>query len=300
MTNDGFDTTSYVSLPSNAYAHLASLGGDEFFVHAGSKITAIVDGSGAIRPVAMSDEAGPIGPSEVLIDGTWRPTVFYVLNPDSAKAHRLSTPAGVNQVIEQPDGRLVAVGERKQSWSVWTSSDRGKTWSEGAFDPAVGALVSPVQSADNDTTAMVEGADGATLFPFIAAWRSVDGGSTWRRYEPVIEGAGDDRASISGQVVRPDGSMLVFVDGWSDATNRKPSVHLYGAYESDGPDWTHFSPLNPTLPPGADPGHLLAAVVWMVATTYNDGVQRIYIETNGNNVFRTDDGGLTWTQWSAR
>jgi hypothetical protein len=300
VTDDGFDTTSYVSLPGHAYAHLTSLRGDEFFLHAVDKITAIVDGSGAIRSVDVSGEAGPIGRSEVLIDGTWRPTIFYAINAHSGRAHRLSTPADARQVIEQPDGRLVAVGEQKQAWSVSTSADGGETWSDGAFDPAVGALVSPVQSADNDTMALVEGADGATLFPFIASWRSVDGGYTWQRYEPVIEGAGDDQAAISGQAVRPDGSLLVFVDGWSDATIRQPSVHLYGTYASDGTDWTHFSPLEPTLPPGADTGHWLAAAVWLRATTYDDGVQRLYIQTNGNNVFRTDDGGLTWTQWSAR
>jgi hypothetical protein len=58
--------------------------------------------------------------------------------------------------------------------------------------------------------AVVEGADGATVFPFIAVHRAAPGEDAFAK----IPGPPDPRAYLSGQLVLPDGRLLLGIENW--------------------------------------------------------------------------------------
>lgn len=155
-----------------------------------------------------------------------------------------------------------------------------------------GLLTEEVHSLAPGVRAVVAGGDGATLFPFAKVARSTDGGGTWRTYD--VSGVDRVTAYTSGQVVLPDGRMLVLLNQWSDDRNGHPSDRPHGPYVSAGDDWSHYAPTNPTFRPAlsptargwpptesiqASPGH--GGVIWM---TTHDG--RVYASTDAARTFR--------------
>jgi hypothetical protein len=155
-------------------------------------------------------------------------------------------------------------------------------------------LTSEVLSLADGTRAQQGGHDGATLDPFERVARSTDDGP-WELFD--VPHTGGQQAYTGGQVVLPDGRLLVLLDQWSGDRRDRASRVWHGLWTSRGDDWSSYRPwrprFSPALPAGAlpwgpltalgasaDPGPGSGGVVWV--TTSN----RLYVSVDGARSFR--------------
>lgn len=157
--------------------------------------------------------------------------------------------------------------------------------------PGLGRLITaPAASLTSTGRAVVAGGDGATLLPFERVARSVDG-ADWEVHDvPRVAG---ERAYVSGQVVLPDGRLLVLLEHWSGDRRNRPSERHSGLWVSNHA-WTGWEPYVPSWldPPRSAPDDWSALVsldadparggaLWM--RTWDD---RLLVSTDGGRAFR--------------
>lgn len=137
--------------------------------------------------------------------------------------------------------------------------------------------------------AVVGGGDGATLLPFEALARSVDGGRSWERFDvPLVEG---ERAYTTGAVVLPDGRVLALLGHWSGDRAERPSALPHGLWVS-GADWATYAALEATFDPPLPAANPWPPLVGLGASTDGDGVvwahtvDRLYVSLDGARSFR--------------
>lgn len=250
--------------------------------------------------------------------------------PPSGGPARPVRPSGMQQVVADPRATLSAVSVRPveggyavRAW--WLLAEHGRsrgaivssrdgmstaTYARGTYaawaaheprpvppSPApglVGLLPTDVLSLRPGTRAQQGGHDGATLDPFERVVRSVDGGP-WRRYDvPRTDG---QQAYTSGQVVLPDGRLLVLLDQWSADRRGHANPVWHGLWVSAGDDWASYAPWHPAMAPipaagpqpwgpltglgaAADPRRPDRGIVWVTT------VDRLYVSTDGARTFR--------------
>ena len=133
------------------------------------------------------------------------------------------------------------------------TSDGGATFDRHHLPGERGYLHTAAVSLSDGSLGVVTGADSATLFPFGWISQSLDGGRTWRSYgAPRFDGT---TAFSSGQVVLPDGQLLMLLDAFGDDSFRSGlSDRVHGLWVSAGGDWTRFEPFTAEGLPIPDPG----------------------------------------------
>jgi hypothetical protein len=118
------------------------------------------------------------------------------------------------------------------------SENGGDTWSWHQLPSNASSVYTLVPSARPGTTAVLEGADGATLFPFIAAHRGTRDAASWRAFP---EGR-HPRGYVDGAAVLPDGRLMAFIEAWAD---QKPSSRPPGALREPGRQLVRPDPTPP-------------------------------------------------------
>lgn len=295
VTDDDFATSTVVPMPKPGYPYLQSVGDDTFYLGGGKDPGQLVEGDGTVTPVTIDDAVRPLADGETLIHAEFnlasRP--YLGLDPRTATAHPIDTEAGDLQ--QDLDGRLWGVDFR----SLVVSTDGGRTWTEHPLNTATNRpILSLIPSAVGGTLAVAEGADGATLFPFIQIHRSTDGGATW---EIVQESTETLTAYMEWAVVRPDGSLLVNLQNWSDDEAGNPSDRPHGLYESQGDAWADLAPVDTTVPGIKDPHAGWGWTASLLTTTVDAaGRQTLYVRDVEQRVFASTDGGRTWHAVAAR
>lgn len=195
-------------------------------------------------------------------------------------------------IVSSDDGMATAAFARA-TYAAWAAHEPRPTPPSPA--PGLGGLLpTDVVSLRPGTRAQQGGHDGATLDPFERVVRSVDGGP-WRRYD--VPRTDEQQAYTSGQVVLPDGRLLVLLDHWSGDRPRHASPVWHGLWVSDGDDWSSYAPWHPVIAPtpaagrqpwgpltglGAAPAPPRSGrgVVWVTT------VDRLYVSTDGARTFR--------------
>jgi hypothetical protein len=306
VTSDGFATASYVALPREAVASVTSLGGDDFLLSMGGRPREVIDAAGVRVRVSLADgPAWPLQPGETLVPTAKFGGASRAIDPATAVSHPVPGPGnGCSGTYDDHDGHLVAIRSlivgttSGPQWAACTSVDGGASWAVGQLPTSnANGNFEVIPSAYRATAAVLESADN-TVLPLEALWRSADDGQTWRRTVPLIAGAGGDTAYVGGEAVQPDGSLLVYIIGWSDATIHHPSAHLSGLYRSNGTDWSTLSPAPQPAPAAADTTAPLAGEVREVAGG-RGGAQTLYVQL-GQDLYATDDGGGSWERVSDR
>jgi hypothetical protein len=185
---------------------------------------------------------------------------------------------------------------------VW-SEDGGLTWSEHDLPGSETSLFGLTPSGDPGTTAVIGGADGATLFPFIDVNRLDRASGTWQQ---TLQGA-DPRAYVGPQAVLPDGRLLVNVQAWSDATFKQPGARPNGVYTSDGADWSTLVRLEPGEDSGlaaAEREQVLAGQPGVVGMSVAPGDVTLYVADGGGGgssaVYAVTDSGRRWERVAVR
>ena len=195
--------------------------------------------------------------------------------------------------IVTSDDRFESAHYERGGWAIWAKHQPlTKNVPAPGIEAFRGLLASPVKSLDPDTRAFVAGGDGATLLPFEAVARSRDGGD-WEAY--VVPKTHGDRAYDEGDLVLPDGRLLVLLDAWSsDRGWTRPGPEYHGLWISAGDDWASYTPYRPTFAPAlrasdavnrieAQPSASGQAHRGLVVATTRDNT--LYVSTDGAKSF---------------
>lgn len=262
VSSDEFETRHVTPL-RGVYPSLQDAGDGSILLTTERSEPRLLMADGTQRKVALSDVAGSLAEGERLVAISRGPRSRpFALNASSATAHPLSVPPGYSTnsgYAEGPayvrglDGTISFVGVKRADnfadtyFAVW-SHDGGVTWSRHELTTSQVAIVDPMPSYAPGVLAFVESADGATYAPYVRVYRSTDGGLTWESFDAP----GGATAYYDWGLVQADGSLLLFVEVWSDARPGRPGKHPLGLYETSGKDW---SALNPgTRPPTGSGG----------------------------------------------
>ncbi|WP_164477840.1 beta propeller repeat protein [Nocardioides pantholopis] len=294
VTGDGFRTRWVTAVPRGAQPTLAALSRRAFYVGWSRRAQLVVHTDGRTVPVRDDGTRGPVTDRETLVptpDGQPR-----ALDPRTARMHRVPTPRGTVSLAHQPDGTLLGVvpgGPARTSRAVW-SSDGGASWRDEVLATEPGALLAPVPTARPGVLALVEGGDGATLFPFERLHRSQDGGASWES----VDLPGEPRAYLTGAAVLPDGRLLAGIEAWSDDRLHRPSARPLGLYLSAGPDWARLAPARVGAPFTArnEPGTYRQVAM----DTTADGVAVYAQPGTADQLYVSRDGGRRWRELAAR
>lgn len=301
VSDDGFVTSKYVALPNGQYPSLTTAGADSFYVGEDRGWGEVLRSDGSVSPVEATGLRGPLAPDEVLISHFARSTSYLGLNPRTALAHPLSTPAADDlQLLQGQDGRVWGTASRTVAdpthTSVVWSTDGGATWSEHALGNST-LLYQPIVSAVPGVMAVVEGGDGATVFPFDKVYRTKDGGATWE----VAEESTGDTAYLGWAAVRSNGELLVAIGYWSDDRVGHPGKHAEGLYQSNGDNWSDLSLVVPGMPASANTGNQFVWDVSLLSADVDDqGRLTLYVSDANSKAYVSADGGSTWAPVAAR
>ncbi|UYM03938.1 sialidase family protein [Solicola gregarius] len=288
VTEDGFRTAEYEEFENyDAYAQIAALPNGSFSVQPHNE-SFLLSAEGELRPLERTERVGPVGDGEVV------PRYGGIaIDAEAATEHPIDAPPDTHGLVEQPDGRLVGIAYSEGNSATWRavwSDDGGQTWGQHPLPRRAGGIFMIADSAEPDTIAIVEGADGATVLPFVAVHVSRDDGATWQRL-PALGGNGRiPEATVDWAVVRSDGALLAQVDWGGDAP---PTYRPSGPVISAGLDWSQMRPSNDGLPgDGTDAMHLLQSVT-------GDDEATLYI-SEGSRMYVSTDGGSSWQETAGR
>ncbi len=230
LSDDGFATRTVLPRTWRDSPVVRSAGDDTFLVSRGRDwLLARTDGS--LTGVDIDRAPDPVEEGEVVVPGEYGRAPYSAVDPATGVGHRLSTPEGVNQLLLTSEGQLRGIVQdftARTAAVVW-SDDGGATWARHDLPMTETSLFTLVPTPDDSTMAVVAGADGATLFPFIAVHRSMDGGAHLADLQP---GRRPDAPTWVAAIVLPDGRLLVDVDAWSDQRAGRPGRNPTGLWVS--------------------------------------------------------------------
>lgn len=281
-TFDGFATRSVRAVPSGSSVTPAAA--DTFVLREGWHGSAlrIISVDGVSDPVDVAAEPGPVAAGEVPV----------VLAPEAGGAALVAVGAeGTAHPVEVPDGldtiesygsRLTAFDFTDDRVAYYWSDDGGAIWLDatpgpGAFLPMV------VAAASGEGHAIIEGGDGATLFPFVAV-RRADAVGQWTR------SAADDSGGrfTLGGAWHEDGEIRVLASRW-DEEDRLVDAGVWrvvgGGLEKVASDHPEISDQPDVAALGLE--YVDGPVIWV------PGPKR-------GEIWRTTDGGSTWQRFAAR
>lgn len=281
LTDDGFATRHTTTVRFG----VRYLGRGVFADDPGLGLPRILHPDGrVVEPSDIDRQTGPVRPGEVLVGYGSGIQRWAAVDSETGRGHAVDVPDGLSSVqVLGPDGRIVGqvIGSTDYTWS----DDGGTTWSRTPLDTNRNPLTVGAASAVGRPLAVLEGGDGATLFPLIATHRSVDRGKVFQRL-PLFP---DQAARAYGQNagVLPDGRLLLNVEAWSD--DQRGGVHRrpVGLYVSNGTDWTDLRPLAQAEDyAGAQPD-VVATATGLLVIYASEGVA-------------STDAGQTWQPFELR
>ena len=218
---------------------------------------------------------------------TWRPVTDQKIN---------SASVGAVAVCEaDPDVVYIGMGETQlrgniaQGDGVYKSTDGGMTWNHLGLKATQNVARIRVHPADCNTAWVAAFGKHSTPNPERGIYKTDDGGESW---EKVLYR--DERSGGVDISVHPDDPDLIYAALWEawrkswGMSSGGPGSGLFRSTDG-GESWTEIT-RNPGLPQEGVVGKIGVAV-----SPVNP--ERVYtiIEHAQGGVFRSDDGGETWT-----
>lgn len=294
VSGDGFDSASYTPVSTRfggpEITPVASVG----FVLSDSRNSILLRPDGSQLPMDITGPPAATGAGDVAVPSDvtwWRPNL--VVDPVTGRTHELAGPPDIRN-LRNSSGllhgwRAVPTPAGRGGFAVrlvW-STDGGNTWRQHRPFEAHRRLYESVPTGDPSTMAGVDRGslptDGDAM-EFGRIERSIDGGATWAG----ITVASGPRPLTRWHVIRPDGSLLVWVSRWSDQDVGEDPPRPLGLYESDGDDWSTLLALPSTLDDAAD-----GRPVYFEEQQLSAEGQRLYVRIESELLVSTD-GGTSW------
>lgn len=201
--------------------------------------------------------------------------------------------------IVTSDDRFENAHYERGGWAIWAKHQPlTKQVSAPAIEAFKGLLASEVTSLDPDTQAFVAGGDGATLLPFDSVARSTDGGD-WEAY--VVPKNHGDQAYDEGDLVLPDGRLLVLLDAWSsDRGWTRPGPEYHGLWISAGDDWASYTPFRPTFSPALRASDAVNNIEAQPSASRQAPQGLVVATTRGNTLYVSTDEAKSFRRIRAR
>lgn len=228
------------------------------------------------------------GGVEKTTDGgiTWKPvTDKYFGGTIGSIAVSESNP----NIVYVGSGESDIRGNVSHGDGVFRSSDAGKTWKYVGLRDS--RQISRVRVDPRNPEIVYVGALGHVWGPNPdrGVFKTVDGGQTWRK---VL--FRNDSTGITDLVIDPTNPQTLYAAFWQ--TYRTPWSLVSGGAGSGifkstdaGEHWTEIT-RNPGLPSG------LIGNIGITASAAKPGRLWAIVEADSGGVFRSDDGGATWTR----
>ncbi|HJT76609.1 MAG TPA: hypothetical protein VJ739_05355, partial [Gemmataceae bacterium] len=233
---------------------------------------------------------------------TWKPV--FDEQPASSIGSLAIAPSDPN-VVYVGTGEANIRGNVQTGNGIYKTVDAGKTWHHvWKQQGQIGTMIVHPTNPDIAYAAVLGHAFGPN--PERGVYRTTDGGKTWKK----VLGK-DENTGASDVCFDPSDPKILFAGLWQarrrpwDLTSGGPGSGLYTSRDG-GDTWTQL--VAPPDPDVSDPGQApkgqryckgLPAGIWGkigVAVAPSDG-RRVYalIEAEKGGLFRSDDGGETWT-----
>ncbi len=199
--------------------------------------------------------------------------------------------------VAESDPNVLYVGEGEETvrgnvssgWGVWKSTDAGKSWKHIGLRES--EHVGRIRVHPENPELVYVAAMGSLWAPneTRGVYRSRDGGETWKKvlYESNQAGAVD-------LILDPNNPRIVYASTWEVKRigfrfdSGGPGSHLWKSTDG-GDSWEKLTG-KPGLPEGT-----LGIIGVTVSPVSSERVWAI-IEAEDGGVFRSDDGGETWTK----
>ena len=216
---------------------------------------------------------------------------------------QLSTSAVGALAVAPSDGNVIYAGMGESTIridvshgdGVYRSRDKGKTWTHVGLAESrhIGEIL--VDPRDPDLVYVAALGHSAKTNPERGVYRSADGGDTWELVLHISESAGAVDLSLD-----PNNPRILFATTWEANRNfwsidsGGPGSGLWRS--ADGGDtWENLS-TNPGMPEGT-----LGKIGVSVSPANSDRVwSMVEAEGRSRGLYRSDDGGGTWEQVSAK
>lgn len=309
VTGDNFATSHDVALPGRFWPILVAVGSDSFYASSGQQ-GRLISADGQVSAVRMESDPRPLAEDEVFVGQAANMSrVYLAVDLSRSVAHPLPLPAfgeAPDSLLQNTDGTLVGVvyrdsGDVPSRDVVW-SGDGGASWEQHQLTEGNRDLVNVVPSTSSEPVlAVVEGGDNPAFFPFETVHRSTDGGATWQTFDETAGNPGDV-AYVGWSLVKPDGSLLVNIEAWSDIRRGHPSSHPVGLYQSNGEDWADMRSVQ-DLPSSSYPSDrsIISDLALADYAPTPSGVLRLWIYDSWHaRLFESGPGIDTWAEVPAR
>lgn len=200
--------------------------------------------------------------------------------------------------VAESDPNVIYVGEGEQTlrnnvssgWGVWKSTDAGKTWKHIGLQDS--KHISRIRIHPKNPDVVYVAAIGNLWKPneTRGVFRSTDGGQTWKKILYINENAGAADLSFD-----PGNPRILYASTWNMKRNGYrmdsggPDSKLWKS--TDGGDtWINLSD-KPGMPKG------LNGIIGVTVSPVNtERVWAIIENTEAPGVYRSDNGGNTWTR----
>lgn len=200
--------------------------------------------------------------------------------------------------VAESDPNVIYVGEGEQGlrnnvssgWGVWKSTDAGKTWKHIGLPDS--RHVSRIRIHPKNPDIVYVAAMGNLWKPndTRGIYKSVDGGTTWKRVLYV-----NDKAGAGDLHMDPNNPRILYAATWNMRRNGwrmdsgGPDSKLWKS--TDGGDtWDNLSD-NPGMPGGTN------GIIGVTVSPVNSNrVWAIIENTEAPGVYRSEDAGSTWSR----
>lgn len=200
--------------------------------------------------------------------------------------------------VAESDPNVIYVGEGEQGlrnnvssgWGVWKSTDAGKTWKHIGLPDS--RHVSRIRIHPKNPDIVYVAAMGNLWKPndTRGIYKSVDGGTTWKRVLYV-----NDKAGAGDLHMDPNNPRILYAATWNMRRNGwrmdsgGPDSKLWKS--TDGGDtWDNLSD-NPGMPRGTN------GIIGVTVSPVNSNrVWAIIENTEAPGVYRSEDAGSTWSR----
>ncbi|KAB2811780.1 hypothetical protein F9L07_07980 [Pimelobacter simplex] len=278
LTDDSYATRRLLEVPAGT--QVAALGAGRYALREGwdgARLRVVGADPAADVAVRLGRRPGPLAAGEALLVRGDPGRLRLIGVAADGRAHPVPAPKGLSEVGGQGavlDG-LAFAGPT----AYHRSDDGGATWQRSVLGEGPGFLAMRVPGA---VPVVLEGSDGATLFPLVAVWRA---GTTWTR--TAIHPGGRAHLTTTGGWVGADGVVRVLATRWDahETSGRSGVWRVVGdrleRVASDQPRVTDVPEAAPLLvEPGARPA------VWVAGTP--------------GTAWRSQDDGAHWTRFATR